>query len=170
MSDRLIQIQKQLKRLREEYNATENKMNTTLNAADEQKCQHQLEDLSPKISAYEREYEQEEDRWQVFVNEAVITETQADAVIAEILEGVTAIESQQFAGLPDEALQLLQEIRDAVKQPDASVPKLKVALSLAPPFLSASSEFAVDRKKLIKEWFPTFTGGYQQLAGAFAKK
>lgn len=171
MSDRLVQIQKQLKRLREEYNATENKMNTTLNAADEQKCRHQLEDLRPKISTYEREDEQEQRRWQAFVEESLISEEQAKVIIAEIVEGVTEIELQQPNILTDEKLQPLRELKEAVAQPLSSpVAKVKIALSLFPPSLGVAYEQEIDGKKLLAEWFPTYIGMYRSLAKALAKK
>lgn len=171
MSDLLRQLETNLKLLRRQQAELEQEA-ILLTGLPRIRADLTLEEqIKPKIREYEREYQQEQKRWQAFVEESPISEEQAKVIIAEIIEGVTAIELHQPAMLPDGKLQILRELKDVAEQPLPSpVAKVKVALSLAPPFFSMTYEQEIAREKLLKEWFPTYTGMYRSLAKALAKK
>jgi hypothetical protein len=163
MSDRLAQIEKQLKILHEQRNAAEDQMNTSPDPIVRTQCQQQFQEHSKKVQAYEQEY------WQTLANESdrlVFAEPEAEVAIAEIVKEVAAIEIQRSAEFSDEAIQILQELRDKANQPGSSVGKLKASIFLLLPFfkLSYDAEFAPE--KVLRTHFPTFT----KIIKAAAKK
>ena len=160
--DRLSQIEKKLKLLRDQQDALENKAIMTTGIENIQTEQWLQEEIKPKIREYEKEY------WQVLAQQTTIgeiSEQEAEIIVAEIVEEVGQIEVQgQYS---DEVLQILQEIRDKVNQPRATAAaKLKGVISSIPPFVGISYEAELDTENFFQQHFPTF----RKLIKVLAKK
>ncbi|MEG4074395.1 hypothetical protein QUA30_16975 [Microcoleus sp. Pol14C2] len=112
--------------------------------------------------------EQEEEYWQVLDRQTKteeIPEHEAEIIVAEIVEEVGQIEVQRQ--YPDDVVQILQEIRDKLNQPEATAAaKLKGVMSPIPPFVGIAYEVELDTEKFLQRHFPTF----QEWAKVLAKK
>ncbi|MEG4005279.1 hypothetical protein QUA41_00190 [Microcoleus sp. Pol11C1] len=112
--------------------------------------------------------EQEEEYWQVLAQQTTtgeIPEHEAEIIVAEIVEEVGQIEVQRQ--YPDDVVQILQEIRDKLNQPEATAAaKLKGVMSPIPPFVGIAYEVELDTEKFLQRHFPTF----QEWAKVLAKK
>ncbi|MEG5015819.1 MULTISPECIES: hypothetical protein [unclassified Microcoleus] len=151
-SDRLSQLEKNLKSLRDQQHALEEEAILTTGLPKIQAEQRLEEQIKPKIREYEKEY------LQVLAQQTKtveIPEQEAESIVAEIVEGVGQIEVQpQY---PDEVVQILQEIRDRLNQPgQTAAAKLKGVISSIPPFVGISYEAELDTENLLQRYFPTF--------------
>ena len=160
-SDRLSQIEKKLKLLRDQQDALEQEAILTTGLAKIQAKQRLGEEIKPEIREYEKEY------WQVLAQQAKteeIPEHEAQAIVAQIVEEVGQIELQRH---PDEVLQILQQIRDKLNQPGpTAAAKLKGVISSIPPFVGISYEAELDTENFLQQHFPTF----REWAKVLAKK
>jgi len=151
-SDRLSQIEKKLKLLRDQQDALEQEAILTTGLAKIQAKQRLGEEIKPEIREYEKEY------WQVLAqqtNTVEIPEQEAEIIVAEIVEEVGQIEVQRE--YPDDVVQILQEIRDKLNQPGATAAaKLKGVMSPIPPFVGIAYEVELDTEKFLQRHFPTF--------------
>ena len=162
IDDRLSQIEKKLKLLRDQQDALEQEAILTTGLAKIQAKQRLGEEIKPEIREYEKEY------WQVLAHQTKteeIPEHEAEIIVAEIVEEVGQIEVQRQ--YPDDVVQILQEIRDKLNQPGATAAaKLKGVMSPIPPFVGIAYEVELDTEKFLQRHFPTF----QKWAKVLAKK
>jgi DNA repair exonuclease SbcCD ATPase subunit len=160
-SDRLSQIEKSLKRLREQVAGKEDTL-TTIAPEERVRIKQQISDLKAEIKPFEEEY------WQILTERATavdIVDAEAEVVVVEIMERVEPLQrSSQYS---PEVLDLLQKIYSEVSKPGApAAAKLKGALSWLPPFVSLSYEAEIDTENFLRTNFPTF----REWARALAKK
>jgi uncharacterized protein involved in exopolysaccharide biosynthesis len=159
--DRLSQVEKSLKRLREQLGGKEDTL-TTIAPEERVRIKQQIADLKDEIRPFEEEY------WQILTERVPtvdIVDLEAEAVITEIIERVKLLE--QNPQYSPEILDLLQKIYAEVSQPETpAAAKLKGALSLLPPFVSLSYEAEIDTESFLISNFPTF----RKWASALAKK
>lgn len=150
--DRLSQIEKKLKFLRDQQNVLEQEAILTTGLPKIQAKQRLEEDIKPEIREYEKEY------WQILARQTKtveIPEPEAEIIVAEIVEEVGQIEVQRQ--YPDEVVQILQEIRDNLNQPGpTAAAKLKGVISSIPPFVGISYEAELDTENFLQQHFPTF--------------
>ena len=160
--DRLSQIEKKLKLLRDQQDALENKAIMTTGIENIQTEQWLQEEIKPKIREYEKEY------WQVLAQQTTIgeiSEQEAEIIVAEIVNEVGQIEVQQE--YPDEMVQMLQQIRDKLNQPaPTAATKIITTFSAWPPFVGLSLEKEFNAEDFFQRHFPTF----RKLAKVLAKK
>ena len=159
--DRIRQVEKNLKRLREQLAGKEDTL-TTIAPEERVRIRQQISDLKLEIKPFEEEY------WQLLATRSTqieIAEPEAEIVVAELVEQVGQLQtSSQY---PDELLQILQNIYIEVSKPGTpAAAKLKGALSMFPPFVSLSYEAEIDTENFFRTHLPTFTKWYK----AFAKK
>lgn len=154
-SDRLSQIEDSLSRL---YRQLANKQNALDTIAPEEK-----ERLRQQIKIFRQEEIQplEAEHKQILVaasKQLEISEPEAEAVIGEIVTGVTKLEVQPLSPEWAKVLSLLQEIRDKLNEPakPASL-KLKGIISTFPPFVGLFIEPEIDTENFWQQHFPTFT-------------
>jgi hypothetical protein len=163
-SDRLRQIEKNLTLLREQEAALEQEALLTTGIHKMQAEQRLALEIRPKIRQYEQEYEQ---ILLAASEQLEISEPDAEAVIGEIVTGVTKLEAQPLAPEWAEVLPLLQEIRDQLNAPAKSASlKIKGMISTLPPFVGLSIEPEIDTEHFWQQHFPTFT---RLLKGAVKK-
>ena len=87
-----------------------------------------------------------------------ISEPDAEAVLAEIVEGVTELETQPLNPEFGEMLEILRELRDKAKEPGKSAAlKVKGMISPLPPFIGIAIEPEIDTEAFWQRNFPTFT-------------
>ncbi|MEG4214836.1 hypothetical protein QUA27_06495 [Microcoleus sp. Pol14C6] len=160
--DRLSQIEKKLKLLRDQQDALENKAIMTTGIENIQTEQWLQEEIKPKIREYEKEY------WQVLAQQTTIgeiSEQEAEIIVAEIVNEVGQIEVQQE--YPDEMVQMLQQIRDKLNQPaPTAATKIITTFSAWPPFVGLSLEKEFNAEDFFQRHFPTF----RKWAKVLAKK
>ncbi|MEG4117767.1 hypothetical protein QUA43_09870 [Microcoleus sp. N9_B4] len=158
--NRLSQIEKNLKLLRDQQHALEREAILTTGLPKIHAEQRLQEEIKPKIREYEKEY------WQVLAQQTKtveIPEPEAEIIVAEIVEEVGQIEVQRQ--YPDEVVQILQEIRDKLNQPgQTAAAKLKGVISSIPPFIGISYEAELDTENFFQRHFPTFQKGVKALA------
>jgi len=160
MSDeRLSQVEKNLKRLREQLAGKEGTL-TTIAPEERVRIKQQISDLKAEIKPFEEEY------WQILKEQSAITEIpdlEAAPVIAEIVERVEYLQlNSQYS---PEILDLLQKVYTEVSK--TGIPagaRLKGALSLMPPFVNLSYEAEIDTESFLRTHFPTFRGWVRALA------
>ena len=159
-NDRLPQVEKTLKRLRDQLHGKEDTL-TTIAPEERVRIKQQIEDLKAEIKPFETEY------WQILAEQSTaiaIPEPEAEVIVAELVEQVAHLQVQQY---PPEMLALLQQIYEQVNKPEtAAAAKLKGTLSLLPPFVGVTYEAELDTEKFLQNNFPTFT----KWAKALAKK
>jgi hypothetical protein len=157
--NRLSQIEKKLKLLREHKNTFEQQTILTTGLAKAQTDQYLREEIQPQIREYEEEY------WEVIAQQmkvVEIPELKAEVIVAEIIEEVGQMEAQRQ--YPDEVIQMLQEIRDKLNQPGLTAAiKLKGVISTIPPFVGISYEGELDTDYFLGQHFPTFQKWIQTL-------
>jgi len=160
-SDRLRQVEKNLKRYRLQL---EDKENTLTSIAPEERARIkiQIADLKAEMRPFEEEY------WQILAEQSgteAIAEPEAEVIVAEIVEQTEKLQtSHQY---PDEVLDYLKKIYDEVSKPGTpAAAKLKGAVSLLPPFVSLAYEAEIDTESFVRNHFPTFS----RWAKALAKK
>jgi len=162
IDDRLSQLEKNLKSLRNQQHALEQEAILTAGLPKIQAEQRLEEQIKPKIREYEKEY------WQVLAQQTKteeIPEHEAEIIVAEIVEEVGQIEVQ--GEYSDEVLQILQQIRDKLNQPGpTAAAKLKGVISSIPPFVGISYEAELDTENFLQQHFPTF----RKLIKVLAKK
>ncbi len=157
--NRLSQIEKKLKLLREHKNTFEQQTILTTGLAKAQTNQYLREEIQPQIREYEEEY------WEVIAQQmkvVEIPELKAEVIVAEIIEEVGQMEAQRQ--YPDEVIQMLQEIRDKLNQPGLTAAiKLKGVILTIPPFVGISYEGELDTDYFLGQHFPTFQKWVQTL-------
>lgn len=169
-NDRLYQVERNLRRLREQLANKEDTL-TTIAPEERVRIKHQIEDLKREIQPFEAEY------WQILADDSdeldshdlAVLESQAEVVVAEIVEQVGRLQASQE--YPDEVLQLLQKIYERVNQPaPTAAAKLKGTLSLLPPFVNVTYETEIDTEAFLRKYFPTFSRWSKSVASLLAKK
>lgn len=157
--NRLSQIEKKLKLLRDHKNTFEQETMLTTGLAKVQTNQYLTEEIQPQIREYEEEY------WEVIAQQTKaveIPELEAEVIVAEIIEEVGQMEAQRQ--YPDVVIQMLQEIRDKLNQPGlTAATKLKGVISTIPPFVGISYEGELDTDYFLGQHFPTFQKWIQTL-------
>jgi predicted helicase len=150
--DRLSQLEKNLKSLRNQQHALEEEAILTTGLPKIQAEQRLEEQIKPKIREYEKEY------LQVLAQQTKtveIPEHEAEVIVAQIVEEVGQIEVQ--GQYPDEVVQILQEMRDKLNEPGpTAAAKLKGVISSIPPFVGISIEGEFDTENFLQQHFPTF--------------
>ena len=159
--NRLSQIEENLELLQEQLVGKQKALNSAPRE-ENIRIKQKTRELRKKIR------EQEEEYWQLLAQQTKtveIPEQEAEIIVAEIVEEVGQIEVQgQYL---DEVLQILQEIRDKLNQPEATAAaKLKGVISSIPPFVGISYEAELDTENFLQQHFPTF----QKWAKVLAKK
>lgn len=159
--NRLSQIEENLELLQEQLVGKQMALNSSP-LEENIRIKQQTRELRKEIR------EQEEEYWQLLAQQTKtveIPEQEAEIILAEIVEEVGQIEVQgQYL---DEVLQILQEIRDKLNQPEATAAaKLKGVISSIPPFVGISYEAELDTENFLQQHFPTF----QKWAKVLAKK
>lgn len=160
-SDRLFQVEKSLKRLRDQLHGKEDTL-TTIAPEERVRIKQQIADLKAEIKPFETEY------WQILAEQPgtiATPEPEVELIVAELVEQVGQLQvSQQYS---PEILAQLQKIYEEVNKPGApAAAKLKGTLSLLPPFVNVSYEAELDTENFLRTHFPTFT----KWAKALAKK
>ncbi|MFM9265119.1 hypothetical protein [Tychonema sp. BBK16] len=157
--NRLSQIAKKLKLLRERKNTFEQETMMNTGLAKAQTNQYLKEEIQPQIREYEEEY------WHVLAQQTKtveIPEPEAEVIVAEIIKEVGQMEVQ--CEYPNEVIQMLQEIRDKLNQPGlTAATKLKGVISTIPPFVGISYEGELDTDYFLKQHFPRFQQWTQTL-------
>ncbi len=152
--ERLRQVEKSLKRLREQLANKEDTL-VTIEPAEKVRIRQQIDDLKPQIKDFEQEY------WQILASgsaELAVDEPEAEILVAEIVQEVGKLEVQQPA-YPEEMLQILRQIRDKLNEPEPlAAAKLKGVVSSMPPFVGVSYEAEIDTENFLRRHFPTFRG------------
>ncbi len=157
--NRLSDMEENLEDLQEQLGGKQKALNL---AAQEEKIRikQQIRELRKEIR------EQEEEYWQVLAQQtktADIPEPEAEIIVAEIVEEVGQIEVQRQYS--DEVLQILQQIRDRLNQPEpTAAAKLKGVISSIPPFVGISYEAELDTENFLQQHFPTFREWVKVLA------
>ena len=161
-TSRLSQLENNLELLREQLGGLEETKST---APQEEKVRlrQRIKILRGEMQPLEREY------WEIVAQRAgeiEVTEPEAEAIIAEIVEYYPQIQNSQENA---EVLALLQKIYEKVNQPGATAAgKLKGSLSLMPPFVTVAYEAEVDTENTLRKYCPTFsswaTNGVKKLA------
>ena len=112
-------------------------------------------ELKPEIQRYEEEY------WGILAAQTELLEFQeqeSETIVAEIVAEVNQIEANKASEYPKEVLQVLQDIRDSLRQPGKpAAAKLKGVISSFPPFFGVSYEAELDTESFFQRHFPTFT-------------
>ncbi|EGK84203.1 hypothetical protein D0A34_18490 [Microcoleus vaginatus PCC 9802] len=150
--DRLSQLEKNLKSLRDQQHALEQEAILTTGLPQIQAEQRLQEKIKPKIREYEKEY------WQILAQQTKtveIPEQEAEVIVAQVVEEIGQIEVQRQ--YPDEVLQIVWQIRDKLNEPGpTAAAKLKGVISSIPPFLGISIEGEFDTENFLQQHFPTF--------------
>lgn len=158
-NDRIKQLEKVLKRLRDQIAGKEDAL-TTIAPEEKVRIKQQISDLRLEIKPFEEEY------WQLLRNKSKqveISEPEAKVVVAELVEQVGQL--QNSTQYPDEVIQILREIYLEVSKPNSPASaKLKGALSMLPPFVSLGYEAEIDTESFFRTYMPTFTKWYKALA------
>ena len=158
-SDRLRQLEENLKLLREQQGGKE-KAKILASLDDQVRIDQQIREIRKQIRPYEQEY------WQILTEQSgsvAIAEPEAEVIVAEIVEQTEKLQtSQQY---PAEVLDYLQKIYAEVSKPGTpAAAKLKGAVSLLPPFVSLSYEAEIDTENFLRTNFPTFSKWAKVLA------
>lgn len=157
--NRIKQLEKNLKRLRDQIAGKEDAL-TTIAPEEKVRIKQQINDLRLEIKPFEEEY------WYLLRNKSKqveISETEAEVVVAELVEQVGQL--QNSTQYPDEVIQILREIYLEVSKPNSPASaKLKGALSMLPPFVSLGYEVEMDTESFFRTHMPTFTKWYEALA------
>lgn len=154
LNRRLADLEKNLRLWYETLGSMEQDFARTYDSRAKIAIQQQIRDeIQPQIRKYETEY------WQLLVQESdsfIIEDSDADNAIVEIIQTVDKFKQHIDNSYPDDAIQLLIEIRDKLNQPGKpAAAKLKAALPLLPLFVSYEVE--VDTESLLRKVFPTFS-------------
>ena len=154
MSDRIQQIEKNLKLLYAQLGAAEEGAIKSQSVVLKLKYEQEIEDdLKPQTRKFEQELFtllQQESQGLIFV------ETDAQATIDVIAQEVTQLQRQP--DLDGEMLVLLQRIEAKINEPGVTADaKLKGTLSIFPPFIGLSYEGQLDTENFCRKYFPTFT-------------
>lgn len=159
LNDRLRQLEKTLKRLREQIAGKEDTL-TTIAPEERVRIKQQISDLKLEIKPFEEEY------WQLLATKSTqveITETEAEIVVAELVEQVGQLQNNNQ--YPDEVIQFLNKIYSEVSKPNTpAAAKLKGAISMFPPFVSLGYEVEIDTESFLIKYMPTFTKWCKALA------
>jgi dihydroxyacetone kinase-like predicted kinase len=147
-SDRLSQLEKNLKRLREQLHGKEDTL-ITIAPEERIRIQQQIADVRDQIKPFEEEY------WQVLSQYSDHADfTDAEAIIVEIGDQSDKLQSQE---LSEEILAWVRKIHEKVSQSEPSAAaKLKGVISSIPPFVGISYEAELDTENFLRTNFPTF--------------
>lgn len=158
-NERIRQVEKNLKRLRDQLAGKEDTL-TTIAPEERVRIKQQISDLKLEIKPFEEEY------WQLLATrstEVEIAEPEAEIVVAELVEQVGQLQTSSL--YPDELLQILQKIYIEVSKPGTpAAAKLKGAVSMFPPFVSLGYEAEIDTENFFRTHLPTFTKWCKALA------
>jgi hypothetical protein len=155
ISDRISQLQENLKLLYEQRNSLEKGV---LMTPDDEKAIQNDQKLRFKIRPKIREYEEE-----LFVilqqESPSVTFIEADAqVIVDALSQEIVRVQRQPDKYTAEMLELLKQIEKKLNEPGVTADaKLKGTLSMFPPFIGLSYEAQLDTENFCRKYFPTFT-------------
>jgi len=153
-SERLREAEENLNDLRQQL-AGKKRTLVTIAPEEEVRIEQQIDKLKAKIKRFEKEY------WQILASESEmvdIPEPAPEVVVAEIVEKSGQLQTSQEYSDSDEVLEWLKKIHAQVSQPETTTAaKLKAVLSLMPPFVNLSVEWDIERERLLRTHFPTFT-------------
>jgi len=123
----------------------------------------------------------EEERWQILAANSAqleITESAAEVIVGELVTQVGQLETLATAHQNEAILQVLYEIRAQLDKATLSPPdKVRGAISSFPPFVGVFYEADLDSPiglpksfgGFCQQYFPTFTGSVEKLAGLLKK-
>jgi Rad3-related DNA helicase len=168
MSDpTLEQLDEDIKLLREQLSGKRRTL-VVIAPEDQVRIEQQIKELRKKIRGFEQE------KWELIAqitSDLVITDDEATAIVAKIVETEGAIAATPPDDAPAEILALLQKILTKINDQDkAAAAKLKGAISLLPPFVSLSYEAELDTENTAKKYFPTFSRWTQDVSNRLKKK
>jgi ABC-type transporter Mla subunit MlaD len=154
-SDRLSQIETSLKRLYKQL-AQKQKTLDTIAPEEKERIRQQIADLQrDEIEPLAAEHRQ---ILAAAAEQLEISEPEAEAVIAEIVESVNQLELEPRNPVLDEILQILRELRDKANEPGKPAAlKVKGMISPFPPFFGFLVEPEIDAEAFWQRHFPTFT-------------
>lgn len=150
--DRVLQLQKNLKRLYDQLGCIEDSL-ITVEPSNRERIRQQKEDLLQEIRAIEQEYLQ-------CLNQEVtlltVPEEEAEVIVANLAQDTENISNSRMGQYPDEVIELLRKIHDTLNQQGKpAAGKLKLAIPL---FLNIISyEVELDTESTLRRLFPTFT-------------
>ncbi|MFG6093904.1 hypothetical protein SPB21_01555 [Leptothoe sp. ISB3NOV94-8A] len=153
-SDRLVQLEKNIRRLRNQISGKEDIL-ITIAPEEKVRIKQQIDDLRSELLPFEEEY------WSIFARHSnsllQISEDDAEIVVSEIISQIKVIEVSQTEKYSREVLTLLKEIKEQLSQPEtAAEAKLKGMISSIPPFIGVSYEAELDTERFFQKYFPTF--------------
>lgn len=153
MSDRIQQVEKNLKLLYAQLGAAEEGAIKAQSTVSKLKYEQEIDDdLKPQIRKFEEELFtlfQQESQALTFV------EADAQATIDVIAQEVKQLQRQP--NLDGEMLALLERIEAKLNEGVTADAKLKGTLSIFPPFIGLSYEGQLDTENFCRKYFPTFT-------------
>jgi flagellar motility protein MotE (MotC chaperone) len=153
-NDRLSQIEKNLAILYKQKAALESEA-LLYSGLPKIRAEQQIEEeVAPKIQSLEAECQQ---ILAAASEQLQISEPEAETVIAEIVQGVTQLETQPMNSDFAEVLQILRQLRDKANEPEkAASLKVKGMISTFPPLIGVFIEPEIDPKALWQRYFPNF--------------
>jgi hypothetical protein len=162
VSDRLSQLEKNLKSLYAQLGAAEDGAIGAISKIDKLKYQQEIaNEIQPQIQKYERQYRQQ---WQIESVDLAIADEEAEVIIGQLVQGVDILTIEPVVQSNAQMMKLLQEIKVELTKPE--IPgsgKLKAAIPLLPGFLSY--ELELDTEGLLRRTFPTFCKLTEKLRG-----
>lgn len=161
--NRLSQLEKNLKRLREQLYGFEDAL-ITAPQEEKTRLRQRIRDKREEILPFEEEY------WQIVAQGAAdidVLEAEAEVIVAEIVE-----QYPQSQGTENpEVFALLQKIYAKVNKPGATAAgKLKGSLSLLPPFVGVTYEAELDTETTLRKYVPSLINWARQVVGQLKKK
>lgn len=151
IKNRLLQLHKNLQMLYEQLGSIEDYL-ITVEPGQRARIQQQKNDLLIQIRSFEEEYQQ---CMRLEVRSLTVPQEEAEVIVAELVDFTENI-SNNRRQYSDEVINLLQEIRNTLNQPNKpAVGKLKVAIPLF--FNILSYEVELDTESTLRRLFPTFS-------------
>jgi hypothetical protein len=156
MSDRIQQIEKNLKLLYDQLGAAESGAIKAQSAVSKLKYEQEIaDDLLPDIRKYEQQYA-------IALSQQIKRSQDLPEPIAEEILGelVDELELMEPIVKTDEMRSMLQEILVELQKPGVpAAAKLKVAIPLVPGFVTI--ELEGDAESVVRRLFPTFVKAYE---------
>jgi hypothetical protein len=154
MSDRIPQIEKNLKLLYAQLGAAEEGSIKAQSTVAKIKYEQEIaDDLLPEIRKYEQQYAIALSQ-QVKRSEA-LPEAVAETIVVELVDELEMMEPKT-----DEMRSMLQQILAELQKPGVpAAAKLKVAIPLVPGFVAI--ELEGDTESVVRRLFPTFVRAYK---------
>lgn len=138
------------------YGQLAGKRRTLVTIAPEEqvRIEQQIAELRRKIRNFEQQ------KWELLAEIAkgeAISNDEASVIIAEIVAEEGAIAANPPDNASVEILALLDRILGKLNEPDKpAAAKLKIAISMLPPFVLWTYEAELDTENTVRKYFPTF--------------